>query len=236
MPSPRSGASTSRRPMPDEWRGGLIQNQTDRAGLAYKRNRYYDPSTGRFTQVDPIGIAGGTNVYGFASGDPVNFADPFGLWPAKTHDAIITTALRGAAPGADIWAIMRGSRQFDLGLSQLPRNSFMHSMRATGQNPSAAIAKRDGFIESNMRDAENAQSRGDHQAAMSSLSIAMHTVMDETSPAHVDASGNPLVWRVGDFSEHNKAESGSPTVGQQAAMNSQLRSMYDRVNSKTRRP
>src|SRR5207247_1605652 len=35
--------------------------------------------TGRFTQEDPIGLAGGQNLYGFASGDPVNFADPFGL-------------------------------------------------------------------------------------------------------------------------------------------------------------
>jgi hypothetical protein len=45
----------------------------------YKRNRYYDPNTGRFTQEDPIGLAGGLNLYGFAGGDPVNFSDPFGL-------------------------------------------------------------------------------------------------------------------------------------------------------------
>lgn len=34
---------------------------------------------GRFTQEDPIGLAGGLNLYGFAGGDPVNFSDPFGL-------------------------------------------------------------------------------------------------------------------------------------------------------------
>ena len=45
----------------------------------YRRNRYYDPATGRFTQEDPLGLAGGLNLYGFASGDPVNFSDPFGL-------------------------------------------------------------------------------------------------------------------------------------------------------------
>ena len=49
------------------------------SGLTCRRNRYYDAKTGRFTQQDPIGIAGGANVYGFSSGDPINFSDPFGL-------------------------------------------------------------------------------------------------------------------------------------------------------------
>jgi uncharacterized protein RhaS with RHS repeats len=43
--------------------------------------RRYGPGTGRFTQQDPIGFAGGLNLYGYAGGDPVNFSDPFGLCP-----------------------------------------------------------------------------------------------------------------------------------------------------------
>ena len=35
----------------------------------------------QFTQQDPIGIAGGLNLYGYANGDPINFSDPFGLGP-----------------------------------------------------------------------------------------------------------------------------------------------------------
>lgn len=66
-----------------EWWGSLIGAQTDGSGLEYMRNRYYDPHTGRFTQEDPIGLAGGLNLYGFAGGDPVNFSDPFGLCPPK---------------------------------------------------------------------------------------------------------------------------------------------------------
>lgn len=61
------------------WFGTLIKGQLDASGYEYKRNRYYNPSTGRFNQEDPIGLAGGLNVYGFANGDPANYSDPFGL-------------------------------------------------------------------------------------------------------------------------------------------------------------
>lgn len=64
---------------PWTWHGSLLQDQRDASGTLYRRNRYYDPQTGRFTQEDPIGLAGGLNLYGFVDGDPVNFADPFGL-------------------------------------------------------------------------------------------------------------------------------------------------------------
>jgi RHS repeat-associated protein len=61
------------------WFGGLTDGMRDASGQMYKRNRYYDPATGQFTQPDPIGIAGGLNVYGFAAGDPVGYWDPYGL-------------------------------------------------------------------------------------------------------------------------------------------------------------
>jgi RHS repeat-associated protein len=59
----------------------LLESKRDVSGFDYRRNRYYDPRTGRFTQEDPIGLAGGLNLYGFANGDPVNLSDPFGLCP-----------------------------------------------------------------------------------------------------------------------------------------------------------
>ena len=61
------------------WFGSLIQGMTDGSGYIYQRNRYLNPSNGTFTQVDPIGLAGGLNVYGFANGDPITYSDPFGL-------------------------------------------------------------------------------------------------------------------------------------------------------------
>jgi RHS repeat-associated protein len=58
-----------------------VAGRHDATNRVYLRNRYYDPETGRFTQEDPIGLAGGVNSYGFAGGDPVNYSDPFGLCP-----------------------------------------------------------------------------------------------------------------------------------------------------------
>ena len=49
-----------------------------KTGLHYNLFRYYDPVGGRFTQVDPIGLAGGINTYGYV-GDPLVWVDPLGL-------------------------------------------------------------------------------------------------------------------------------------------------------------
>jgi RHS repeat-associated protein len=42
--------------------------------------RYYDPSSGRFLQRDPIGILGGRNVYAYVGNSPTDSIDPEGLW------------------------------------------------------------------------------------------------------------------------------------------------------------
>jgi RHS repeat-associated protein len=51
-------------------------------GLAYCQNRYYDPANGRWVTRDPIGYAGGVNLYGYCGSGPVGFADWLGLWKA----------------------------------------------------------------------------------------------------------------------------------------------------------
>src|SRR6266542_3668775 len=70
--------------------GGSMNTETGYAGAStpnasggfiYLRNRWYDPKTGRFLTQDPIGLAGGVNLYSYAGNDPVNYSDPFGLSP-----------------------------------------------------------------------------------------------------------------------------------------------------------
>ncbi len=46
-------------------------------GLHYNLFRYYDPDCGRFTQQDPIGLAGGINLYQYAP-NALGWVDPWG--------------------------------------------------------------------------------------------------------------------------------------------------------------
>ena len=59
------------------------QTYDETTGLYYLRARYYDPSTGRFTQQDPA--EDGYNWYVYGNQNPVVFVDPVG------QDAIVVT-------------------------------------------------------------------------------------------------------------------------------------------------
>lgn len=60
---------------PLRFQGQQVDEET---GLSYNRHRYYDPSLGRFVSKDPIGLAGGVNIFQYAP-NPVQWIDPLGL-------------------------------------------------------------------------------------------------------------------------------------------------------------
>jgi len=67
------------------------------SGLQYLVARYYDPSTGQFTSVDPV-VAVTQTAYGYAYDNPVNLTDPSGQCPWCVGAIIggITGAVTGA--------------------------------------------------------------------------------------------------------------------------------------------
>lgn len=69
---------------PLRFQGQYFDQET---GLHYNRHRYYDPDSGRFLSKDPIGLAGGLNLYLYAP-NPVGWVDPLGLSSANACPAI----------------------------------------------------------------------------------------------------------------------------------------------------
>jgi len=60
--------------------------ELDATGLYFYRARYYNQSIGRFISEDPIGFAGGINLYGYAGQNPISLKDSSGL--QSTNDLI----------------------------------------------------------------------------------------------------------------------------------------------------
>jgi len=77
--------------------GGQYGYYTDtETGLVLMTHRYYDAGKGRFINRDPIGAAGGINLYGFVGNNPVTGADPEGT--DRLDDASLAANTAGFVP------------------------------------------------------------------------------------------------------------------------------------------
>jgi RHS repeat-associated protein len=71
--------------------GRRIDAETN--GLYYYRARNYHAAWGRFLQPDPIGLAGGNNLYAYVGNDPLNYVDPSGEFLQSLVGAASSVAL-----------------------------------------------------------------------------------------------------------------------------------------------
>jgi len=70
----RSNVSRGRR-----WGNRKRSRESSYGRVLYNYFRTYDPSTGRYLESDPIGLAGGLNTYGYVGANPIRYFDPDGL-------------------------------------------------------------------------------------------------------------------------------------------------------------
>ena len=96
-----------------------LQNQhyDEETGLHYNFFRYYDPEIGRFTQQDPIKLAGGYALYNYSL-QPMKFIDPLGWieWKGTAYSAsagvatgtrfeLATECIKGKKGRATVYAV-----------------------------------------------------------------------------------------------------------------------------------
>lgn len=58
-------------------------------GLHYNHHRYYSPRLARYLSPDPIGLAGGLNLYTYVGGNPLSNIDPAGLFESPAYLRVI---------------------------------------------------------------------------------------------------------------------------------------------------
>ncbi|HUW97561.1 MAG TPA: RHS repeat-associated core domain-containing protein [Acidiferrobacter sp.] len=73
-----TGTTTTPPPTPAFGYAGMVTDQS--TGLNLTLYRAYDPQLRRWVSRDPMGFAAGINVYAYVLDNPMNAADPFGLW------------------------------------------------------------------------------------------------------------------------------------------------------------
>ncbi|MCC6544304.1 MAG: RHS domain-containing protein, partial [Nitrospirae bacterium] len=119
-------------------------------GLHYNMARDYHPQVGRYTQSDPIGLAGGINTFVYAGGNPVYWKDPSGLlwiYEQSTGNLYHQPDTRGGVPPELVGTGYAGHKE---GLN----NPNYQNVRGTGPSSNAGPLPQGNYIIGPQKDNE----------------------------------------------------------------------------------
>jgi RHS repeat-associated protein len=123
------------------------------------------------------------NRYAYVQNSPVNYVDSNGLWPERIHHKIIDFAFEHL-PIQMISQIQEGSNYADSWKHQGPDFNHMHAMRQKGESAEAANDKMQEFVSVHMKEYSRLMEAGQPEKAYFALGMALHPIMDSTSPSH----------------------------------------------------
>jgi RHS repeat-associated protein len=180
----------------------------ENTGLIYFGARHYDARVGGWTTQDlyrgkrqqPKSL----HRYGYVLDNPINYYDNFGFWPTDIHNRIIDEAFPNL-PDEIRNEIKKGSKEADsiiLPPYQMPGYDYVHSMRASNQDPHIAADLMKQFIQDKLQQASKEFSNGDCDDGFFYLGMALHPLMDSTSPSH--KGFQVMDWT--NFKAHSDAE------------------------------
>ncbi len=154
----------------------------------YNLFRTYDPNTGRYLQVDPIGQAGGLHLYQYARLNPENFRDPLGLSPEDVE------RIREAVQRSVSNMVTRGSRSPGSGWLA----GMLNNLRSSGQRVVSAdqvFLACGGQAAETQTDLLNLEPTLDDRWEFELIATPIHTWLEATSDNASDPQLSIDPWR-----------------------------------------
>ncbi len=123
------------------------------------------------------------NRFSYVQNNPLGFIDSEGLWSEADHNKIISEAF-SHLPEANRISIEKGSRFADSFRFQRPKFNHMHAQRQKGQSAESASAQMYAYVSEHMKNYIDLKNAGELEKAYFELGMALHPIMDSTSPSH----------------------------------------------------